>query len=70
MALDSKGNVWVTNFLGKGLDDFAKARLIELKLTRRLTLDVALKLVFDYELKHQVGSITMFRPDGTQALAV
>jgi hypothetical protein len=67
MALDSKGNVWVTNFLGKGLDDEDKLRLIELKVTGRLTFDAALQNVFDYELKHQIGSITMFRPDGTQA---
>jgi hypothetical protein len=67
MAVDSKGDVWVTNSLGKRLGVGLIARLLALKVEKNVTLDVAVKTLFDYELKHEAGSITMFRPDGTQA---
>jgi len=33
MAIDSKGNAWITNTLGSGLTVEAELRLLELKLT-------------------------------------
>jgi hypothetical protein len=65
MAIDSRGNAWITNTAGKGLDAATKAKLLELKLTGKLKdLD---QTVFDFLAKHRVGSVTMLQPDGQQA---
>ena len=65
MAIDSRGNAWITNTLGKGLDDTTKAKLLELKLTGKMKeLDQTL---YGYLAKHREGSVTMLQPDGKQA---
>ena len=69
MGIDSQGNVWVTNTVGQPLDLIIKARLAELKISGKLTIDVALKLVFPYLRNHVQGSVTMLRPDGSPAPA-
>ena len=67
MGIDSKGNVWVANTVGEDLDLIIKARLLELKWTGQLTIDVALRMVFGYLREHIQGTVTMLRPDGTPA---
>ena len=65
MAIDSKGNAWITNTLGQGLNLETKLKLLELKVTGKLKeVD---RVVVDFGKTHRVGSITMLRPDGTQA---
>jgi hypothetical protein len=66
MAIDSQGNAWITNTLGTGLDLKVKAKLLELKLTGRMSQ--LHRVVFDYlNANPSLGSITMLRPDGTPA---
>lgn len=65
MAIDSKGNAWITNTIGEGLSLEVKARLLELKLTGNMKdLD---RVIVDWLKTHRRGSVTMLRPDGTQA---
>jgi hypothetical protein len=65
MAIDSRGNAWITNTMGKGIDDVMKAKLLTMKLEgKSKDLDEA---VFGYLEKHHVGSVTMLQPDGKQA---
>ncbi|HTO73978.1 MAG TPA: hypothetical protein VMJ30_09165 [Gemmatimonadales bacterium] len=65
MAIDSQGNAWITNTAGDGLDDRTKAKLLELKLTHNMKeLD---RVVVDFLKTHHKGSVTMLRPDGSQA---
>jgi len=65
MAIDSKGNAWITNTGGKGLDLRVKAKLLELKVTGKMKeLDQTL---IDWLKKNRRGSVTMLRPDGKQA---
>jgi streptogramin lyase len=65
MAIDSRGNAWITNTFGEGLDLEAKAKLLELKLTGNMK-DVN-RVMVDWLAVHHRGSVTMLRPDGTQA---
>ena len=66
MAIDSQGNAWITNTLGTGLDLVMKLRLLDLKLTGRLS--ALHRVVFDYlSANSSLGSISMLRPDGTPA---
>jgi hypothetical protein len=67
VGIDSRGNLWVANTVGENLDLIIKARLAYLKWTGQLTTDVAVKLVFGYLREHIQGTVTMLRPDGTQA---
>jgi streptogramin lyase len=65
MAIDSRGNAWIANTAGKGLDVATKAKLLELKLAGKLKdLD---ETVYGYLASHHVGSVTMLQPDGKQA---
>lgn len=67
MAIDSRGNAWITNTLGTGLDVAVKLRLLELKLSGRMSQ--LHRVVFDYlNGNPALGSISMLRPDGTPAL--
>jgi hypothetical protein len=66
MAIDSQGNAWITNTMGTGLDVAVKLRLLELKLTDRMSQFH--RVVFDYlNGNPELGSISMLRPDGTPA---
>ncbi len=65
MAIDSRGNAWITNTMGKGLDVGTKAKLLELKLTGK-TSELH-EAVYGFVAKHRVGSVTMLQPDGKQA---
>ena len=66
MAIDSQGNAWIANTLGTGLDPRVKLRLLELKLTGRMS--EFHRVVFDYlNGNPTLGSISMLRPDGTPA---
>jgi hypothetical protein len=66
MAIDSQGNAWIANTLGTGLDLRIKLKLLDLKLTGRLTQ--LHRVVFDYlDGNPNLGSISMLRPDGTPA---
>ena len=66
MAVDSQGNVWVTNTLGAGMTLETKLRLLALKATGRThgIDEVVLKDLLDHP---GLGSISMLRPDGTPA---
>ena len=66
MAVDSRGNVWITNTVGVGLTLETKLHLLELKLTGRTAeIDqIVLKDLLDHP---GLGSISMLRPDGTPA---
>ncbi len=66
MAIDSKGNAWVTNTAGDALPLSVKLHLLELKLTGRLS-DVDQVMVNWLAANPGSGSVTMFRPDGSQA---
>jgi hypothetical protein len=66
MAIDSRGNAWITNTMGTGLDLLVKAKLLELKLTGQISQFH--RVVFDYlNTNPALGSISMLRPDGTPA---
>lgn len=66
MAIDSRGNAWITNTLGTGLDVSMKLRLLDLKLTGRMSQ--LHRVLFDYlNGNPALGSISMLRPDGTPA---
>jgi DNA-binding beta-propeller fold protein YncE len=58
MGIDSQGNIVVTNTAGEGLDLIVKARLAELKLTGKLTIDEVVKLGIGYLREHVGGSVT------------
>ncbi len=67
MAIDSQGNAWITNTAGSGLTLETKLHLLALKLTDRplMALDqVAIKDLLDHP---GLGSVSMLRPDGSQA---
>lgn len=65
MAIDSRGNAWITNTLGEGLDLETKLKLLEFKLTGNMKeVD---RTIVDFAKTHRRGNITMLRPDGTQA---
>jgi hypothetical protein len=67
MAVDSEGNVWITNTAGSGMSLTTKLHLLELKLRG------APAAAFDHValndlLSHPgLGSISMLRPDGSPA---
>ena len=65
MAIDSKGNAWVTNTAGDALPLRIKLHLLELKLAGRLS-DVDHVMVDWLTSNPHQGSVTMFRPDGSQ----
>jgi hypothetical protein len=66
MAIDSKGNAWITNTLGEGLDLWTKLKLLWLKLDEKMS--EADPVVLGYAAsKPGLGSISMLRPDGTPA---
>ena len=65
MAIDSKGNAWITNTLGSGLKPEEKAKLLALKLTDK-TQEIH-RAIVDYAKSHRQGNITMLQPDGNQA---
>lgn len=66
MAIDSKGNAWITNTAGAGLPLEVKLHLLELKLTGNLgEVD---RVVVDWLKSNPgVGSVTALQPDGSQA---
>ena len=66
MAIDSKGNVWITNTLGTGMTLETKLRLLDLKMTGRTHAidEVVLKDLLDHP---GLGSISMLQPDGSPA---
>jgi hypothetical protein len=62
MAIDSKGNAWITNTAGDALPLNVKLHLLELKLSGRLS-DVDHVMV-DWLASHPgQGSVTMIRPE-------
>jgi hypothetical protein len=66
MAIDSKGNAWITNTAGAGLSLETKLKIFELKLTGRLA-DID-KVVVDFLVAHPgLGSVSMLQPDGNPA---
>jgi streptogramin lyase len=65
MAIDSRGDAWITNTFGEGLDLLIKAKLLELKLTGNMK-DLN-RVMVDWAATHRRGSVTMLRPDGSQA---
>jgi hypothetical protein len=66
MAIDSQGNAWIANTLGTGLDVGTKLKLLELKLTGRMSQ--LHRVIFDYlNGNSSLGNISMLRPDGTPA---
>ena len=67
MAIDSKGNAWITNTAGAGLSLEVKLHLLDLKL-RGATLSAIDHVVVDFLESHPgLGSVSMLRPDGSQA---
>jgi len=65
MAIDSKGNAWITATAGEGLSLEVKLHILELKLTGNMKeLD---RVLIDWLKTHRRGNVTMLRPDGTQA---
>lgn len=65
MAIDSRGNAWITNTLGTGPDFAMKLKLLELKLTGQMSQ--LHRVLFDYLAANPtLGSISMLRPDGSQ----
>jgi hypothetical protein len=66
MAIDSKGNAWITNTCGNGLPLEVKLHLLELKLTGNLgEVD---RVVVDWLKAHPgAGNVTALRPDGSEA---
>ena len=68
MAIDSKGNAWIANTVGEGLDLAVKLKIIELKVTGHM--GQVHRAVFDYlKAKPGRGSVSMLGPDGTQRRA-
>jgi streptogramin lyase len=66
MAIDSRGNAWITNTMGAGLDLRVKLKLLEMKLTGGMA--GFHRVLYDYLHNHPgVGSISMLRPDGRSA---
>jgi hypothetical protein len=65
MAIDSKGNAWITNTAGSGLPLETKLRLLEMKL-RGATLTAIDEVVVNLLTSRPgMGSVSMLRPDGT-----
>jgi hypothetical protein len=64
MAIDSRGNAWITNTMGIGLDLLVKAKLLELKLTGQMSQ--FLRVVYDYlaaqHLSAFASSLLSLRP--------
>ncbi len=66
MAIDSKGNAWVTGMLGKGLTLETQLGLLAEKLTGQVM--AMHKTALDDLLAHPgLGSVSMLRPDGSSA---
>ncbi len=66
MAIDSKGNAWITGTLGKGLTLETKLHLLEQKLTKQ-DLATHLTALNDLLSHPGLGNVAMLRPDGTPA---
>ncbi|MDR3435319.1 hypothetical protein [Telmatospirillum sp.] len=67
MAVDSKGNVWVTNTLGPGLTVETDLRLMAAKLTGG-SLPAMDQIALGDLLSHPgLGSVSVLHPDGTPA---
>jgi sugar lactone lactonase YvrE len=67
MAIDSQGNVWITNTAGTGLTLETKLHLLELKLTGATLSGIDQVVVKDLLDHPGLGSISMLRPDGSPA---
>jgi streptogramin lyase len=67
MAIDSQGNVWITNTAGTGLTLETKLRLLEMKLTGATLSGIDQVVVKDLLDHPGLGSISMLRPDGSPA---
>ena len=67
MAIDSKGNAWITNTGGNGFKLEEKAKLLELKLTGK-SQEIH-QVIVDYSKRIVEGNITTLRPDGNEAPA-
>ena len=66
MAIDSQGNAWITNTAGDGLTLEMKLKLLDLKLTGRMS--EMHRVLFDWlNSNRSIGSISMLRPDGAPA---
>jgi hypothetical protein len=67
MAVDSKGNVWITNTAGPGFPLRIKLHLLELKLREEPEAAID-EVAVNYLGSHPgLGSISMLRPDGSPA---
>ena len=66
MAVDSKGNVWITNTLGAGMTLETKLKLLDLKLRGRMA-DADQIVLHNLLAKPGLGSVSMLRPDGSPA---
>jgi streptogramin lyase len=66
MAIDSQGNAWVTNTAGSGFSLETKLKMLDSKVTGRLAeID---RIAYDALSSNPgMGSVSMIRPDGTQA---
>ncbi|EXI74740.1 MAG: Streptogramin lyase [Candidatus Accumulibacter sp. SK-11] len=65
MAVDSGGNVWVTNTLGSGMTLETKLRLLALKLTGAPLPAIDRELLKDLLGHPGLGNVSLLRPDGT-----
>jgi len=66
MAVDSKGNIWITNTLGAGLSLETKLKLLDLKVRGRLA-DADSVVLHNLLAKPGLGSVSMLQPDGSPA---
>ena len=76
LAVDSLGNVWVTNKLGNS--EHSRLKLVEMALAGKLNYDgdpdataratsVLVNAMFEQKPGWEGGSLTVLRPDGTEA---
>jgi hypothetical protein len=66
MAIDSQGNAWITNTMGEGLDLKMKLKLLDMKLTGKMSAFHS--VAYNYLHGHRgLGSVSMLRPDGRPA---
>ena len=67
MAVDSKGNVWITNTLGAGLSLETDARLLAAKLTGASLSGMDQIALHDLLTHPGLGSVSVLRADGSPA---
>ncbi len=67
LGIDSQGNVWVTNRFGNGLHGFERMAKVGIVLLLGGNVDKTVAYtMFEQEGGSDGGSVSLFRPDGTQ----